>query len=83
MLMNNIIVAVELHKKRCLWFLRVWDVVDVTNPPEEGNFYVEAHANIPCQPGTYRGRINSTLIWPTGESSFMYWIGGSRTLGCD
>ena len=81
--MLNIIVTVELHKQQCLWFVCVWAVVDWTHPPETGNFWVQAEANIPCQPGTYRGRINSTLVWPNGDSWFMYWIGESRELDCD
>ena len=81
--MTNIIVTVQLQKKACLWFLCIWNTVAVTNPPETGQVHVEARANKPCEPGTYRGRINSTLIWPNGGSSFMYWLGESRTLDCD
>ena len=81
--MNNIIVTVELQKKECLWIFCLGDTVAVTNPPEEGLTYVEARANIPCEPGTYRGRINSTLIWPNGDWLFMYWFGATRELDCD
>lgn len=81
--MNNIIVTVELQKKACLWRLCVWNTIAVTNPPEEGQTYVIARANIPCEPGEYRGRINSTLIWPNGDWSSMYWIGVARQITCD
>lgn len=80
--MNNIIVTAELHKKTCLWYFCFWDTVDITYPPEQGHTYVEAQANIVCESGTYRGRVNSLLIFPDGHVKFMYWIGASRTLDC-
>ena len=57
--MNNIIVTVELHQKKCLWIFYVWDVVDVTNPPEEGTSTLRPMPTSPVNPGHIA--VESTL----------------------
>ena len=82
----NVAMEVELRavleKYNCLLWVCAWDQVAITNPPVRAWSYAEAHANIPCSEGTYRGKGRVIMYWPNGVWEIGEVVSPSITLSC-